>query len=80
MLGGIIVQLGTFTRYRYKKYVLNNILVASSLYSILAVEFLIRYVKDRPVRRTDTARGELDKRVKLMICGLSFSTVCLFIR
>ncbi|KAF9464056.1 RTA1-like protein [Collybia nuda] len=72
MLGGIIFQMATIT-----------------IYVICAIEFFVRYFKRRPVRsvplnaadgKESSIRGYMDKRLKIMSIGLSFSTVCLFIR
>ena len=50
---------------------------------MLASEFLLRYVKDKPVhdyRLPEFKRGYLDTKLKLQIFGLCFSTICIFIR
>ncbi|RXW22085.1 hypothetical protein EST38_g3773 [Candolleomyces aberdarensis] len=73
MLGGIAFQLAVIV-----------------LYAICAVEFVVRYVKDWPLRAVKTVdsqaslqisgRGELTKKLKVMLCALAFSTIVLFIR
>ncbi|KAJ2935027.1 hypothetical protein H1R20_g2080, partial [Candolleomyces eurysporus] len=73
MLGGIAFQLAVIV-----------------LFAICAVEFVVRYVKDWPLRAVETvdsqaslqisARGELTKKLKVMLCALAFSTIVLFIR
>ncbi|KAL4243408.1 hypothetical protein ABKN59_001269 [Abortiporus biennis] len=58
-------------------------LAAISIYSILATEFLIRFLYDRPVRRknVESSKGnQLDRKTELMFTGLAFSSVLLFIR
>ena len=51
------------------------------LYATLGTEFILRYVKDRPIRKfTEPIRRLLDDRMKLMLGALVFSTTCLFIR
>ncbi|KAH8116115.1 RTA1 like protein [Phellopilus nigrolimitatus] len=65
MLGGIVIQM-----------------IAITIYVSLAAEFLIRYYTRRPIRQGDTDEEEnaLDRKSKLMIFGLGFSTLCIFIR
>jgi hypothetical protein len=70
MLGGIVLQL-----------------VSLIIYVICAVEFFLRYVKDRPIREITTnqtskeqPRRQMEARTKIVISGLAFATVCLFIR
>ena len=86
MLGGIAFQLG-------KSCPAKSLIPASQtlpgmiiLYSIMAIEYCVRYSNDRPIRHlsmkhTDfLARGELVHNVKLMLAGLALNTTCLFIR
>ena len=54
--------------------------VAITLFVICAVEFLIRYSIDRPVRKSPTVRGVLDKRLKLMLLGLLINVIFIYIR
>jgi len=69
MLGGIALQM-----------------IAITIYIGFAVEFFFRYFNDNPVYDTSASSVEggkptqLDKRMKIMIFGLMFSTICLFIR
>ncbi|PAV21959.1 hypothetical protein PNOK_0191600 [Pyrrhoderma noxium] len=65
MLIGIIIQM-----------------VAIVIYVALASEFLFRYFTKRPVRNLNdkVVEGVLDRKIKLMIFGLSLSTLCIFIR
>ncbi|KAJ6451295.1 RTA1-domain-containing protein [Mycena sanguinolenta] len=49
-------------------------------YSTLAADFLFHYHTDRPLRLDSSGRGVLEGKVKIMICGLAFSTLTLFIR
>ncbi|KAI0058666.1 RTA1-domain-containing protein [Artomyces pyxidatus] len=65
MLGGIVFQL-----------------VAIVAYATLATEFLIRYIQDRPVygRLVASRREVTDPRLKLLLLGLSFLTLLIFIR
>ena len=51
------------------------------------MEFFLRYVKDRPIREITTnqtskeqPRRQMEARLKIVISGLAFATVCLFIR
>ncbi|KAJ7037219.1 RTA1-like protein, partial [Mycena alexandri] len=52
------------------------------LFSALTVDFVHRYLRDRPVRveATAAARGALTPRLKIMLAALAFSTTTLFIR
>ncbi|KAJ7691544.1 RTA1 like protein-domain-containing protein [Mycena rosella] len=50
------------------------------VYCILALDFLLRYNQDRPLRSTSSGRGLLDSSVRTMILALTFSTLVLFIR
>ncbi|KAJ7728349.1 RTA1-domain-containing protein [Mycena metata] len=50
------------------------------LFSALTVDFVRRYLHDRPVRVESTARGALTPRLKIMLAALAFSTTTLFIR
>ncbi|KAI0040112.1 RTA1-domain-containing protein, partial [Auriscalpium vulgare] len=66
MLGGIIFQL-----------------VAIICYTALAAEFLLRYVKDKPFERRNAPnqpRGRTNKRMKVMLGGMSLMTLFLLIR
>ncbi|KAF8878929.1 RTA1-like protein [Infundibulicybe gibba] len=72
MLAGIIFQLVTIT-----------------VYAFCAAEFFIRYIKDAPLKRKSSlevnggwpsARGLMDKHLRIMSIALVFSTLCLFIR
>ncbi|KAK0462876.1 RTA1 like protein-domain-containing protein [Desarmillaria tabescens] len=80
MLGGIVFQL-----------------VVITCYAILATEFLIRYLQNRPIyarigstaaRQSEVTlpsneqyfRGDLSRKIKLMMIALSFNTLCLYIR
>ncbi|GJE99943.1 RTA1 domain-containing protein [Phanerochaete sordida] len=58
-------------------------LVAISVYMLLATEFVLRYLKDRPVRPALVAAvgpRTLDTRMRLMLFGLGLSTLAIFIR
>ncbi|RDB18398.1 Uncharacterized protein C17G6.02c [Hypsizygus marmoreus] len=63
-------------------------LVTISVYSILAIEFFVRYVYDRPVASNRNGSSEtitslkspMTPKLKTMSIALAFSTVCLFIR
>lgn len=57
---------------------------AISVYVILAFEFVYRFIRNKPLRAT--AEGfkrrpeQLDANIKLMLFGLGFSSLCVFIR
>ncbi|KAF8990476.1 RTA1 like protein-domain-containing protein [Cyathus striatus] len=65
-------------------------LVAIVVYALLAMEFFLRYLHDKPVRNIAThftssrkpieVRGEMTRRLQLMSGALIFSTLSLFIR
>lgn len=57
-------------------------LASITVYMALAVEFILRYMYDRPLRaaeRTDTGYA-LDRKMQLMMAGLALSSVCIYIR
>lgn len=50
---------------------------------VLALEFVIRYLNDRPVRNREThiaVPNTLTTPIKLMLFGLTFSSTVIFIR
>ncbi|KIM74097.1 hypothetical protein PILCRDRAFT_815278 [Piloderma croceum F 1598] len=70
MLGGIVLQL-----------------VSLVVYVTCALEFYLRFLKDRPIREISTSNAEkgeikrpMDTRMMIMMGGLAFSSLCLFIR
>ncbi|KAJ6486972.1 RTA1-like protein [Mycena sanguinolenta] len=67
MLGGIVFQMVTIT-----------------VYAFCAGEFLVRYLNNSPIRRdaaTATLKpAPLNRNLKILVSGLVFSTLCLFIR
>ncbi|KAF7348771.1 RTA1-like protein [Mycena venus] len=72
MLGGIIFQMATI-----------------SIYILLAAEFFLRFFTDKPLGGREAVyhslnagrgRGEVDKKMRIMIGALSFNTTCLLIR
>ncbi|KAF8161965.1 RTA1 like protein-domain-containing protein [Mycena galopus ATCC 62051] len=50
------------------------------IFSILALDFTQRYIRDRPVRKSGSPRGVFVPRLKIMLAALGFSTTVLFIR
>ncbi len=91
MLGGIVFQLGESAISLRRIRRLNTVLVIIVLYSFMSTEFLFRYVHDRPVggfpaSQSQTTlggadfRGEMDTKIKIMVAGLGFNILCLFIR
>jgi hypothetical protein len=57
------------------------------VYVTCALEFYLRFLKDRPIREISTSNAEkgeikhpMDTRMKIMMGGLAFSSLCLFIR
>lgn len=69
VLGGLVFQLSILT-----------------LYCILAIEYCVRYMRNRPPQRFTMEqrsfldRGELTRKIQLMLAGLALNSVCLFIR
>ncbi|TCD70330.1 hypothetical protein EIP91_003959 [Steccherinum ochraceum] len=66
MLGGIAFQLGCI-----------------SIYMALAAEFVMRYLWDRPARNVDVSKHTthaLTQKLKLLLIGLTFSSIVIFIR
>ena len=87
MLGGIVFQLGLsivpMIAFENVAYVIQPAVIV--LYSVLAVEYYIRYHKRSPVRDRNKEnrvqpRGEYTGKLMLMTCTLAFSTTLLFIR
>lgn len=58
--------------------------VAITIYVALASEFVLRYLYSLPIRTVPKAEAydeqPLDKKTKLMLIGLTFSSVTIFIR
>ncbi|KAF7367020.1 hypothetical protein MSAN_00961200 [Mycena sanguinolenta] len=50
------------------------------IFTALASDFSLRYIRDKPIRTSGTPRGALTTRLKLMASALAFSTVVLIIR
>ncbi|KAJ3558819.1 hypothetical protein NM688_g699 [Phlebia brevispora] len=59
-------------------------LVAIVVYMTLASEFIMRYLRDRPVRKISRGKHEalhaFSRDYEMMLFGLTFSTTCVFIR
>jgi len=59
-------------------------MIAVTFYMILAVEFIVRYVNDKPFQRANnqppTGNYFLDKNMKTMLSGLAISSVLIYIR
>ena len=53
---------------------------AVCIYLLLAVEFLLRYAYDRPVRRSNAARPPVSRGIKLMVLGLGIDGLFILIR
>ncbi|KAH7106600.1 RTA1-domain-containing protein [Auriculariales sp. MPI-PUGE-AT-0066] len=54
---------------------------ALTIYSLLAIEFLVRVALDRPLRSLNlSSRGDMDNKVKSMIAGLIIGAIFLFVR
>lgn len=53
-----------------------------TFYMILASEFVLRYLFERPLRPSEkrTTGYTLDRKTELMLVGLAFSSLCIYIR
>lgn len=89
MLGGIVFQMGSLSFMNDELGILNrrnslHILTAAiSVYVALAVEFVLRFLYDRPVRKMDSETDPkrfVDQKTKLMLFGLGLSSLFIFIR
>ena len=87
MLGGIAFQLGmSFLKLRQGLHLCFTYLAMIVIYSVLAIEYCVRYSHDSPVRHfgmkqaDSLARGEMVHNIKIMLAGLALNTTCLFIR
>ena len=86
MLIGIVIQMGKCQlKFTYLIFLILYCKVAISFYVLLASEFFLRFKYQRPVRTkaylaVDPSRRQINKKMKWMLIGLSFSTVCIFIR
>ena len=83
-MGGIAFQMGEpFANLDVLTTLLNYLDPAAiTIYVALAVEFIPRFLADRPVRKIEQLPGPriFDLRTKLMLLGLSFSSLTIFIR
>ena len=83
MLAGIVFQLGEFDSFHCRTFT-HFLAAAIVVYMALAVEFIYRYLHDRPVRKVSVERlvdlHYLSRDYKLMLLGLGLSTICIFIR
>jgi hypothetical protein len=84
MLAGIVFQLGKQYPVKERELLRKNIIVALVVFSTLLTEYFIRFFQNRPLRARATAtllrKRPWDGRLKLAAFGLTFSTICLFIR
>lgn len=59
-------------------------MIAITIYMILAIEFIFRYLSDKPFQRRDndppTGHYVLDKNVKMMLIGTAFSSLAIYVR
>lgn len=59
-------------------------MIAVTFYMILTVEFIVRYLRDKPFQRPNndppTGNYHLDPKMKSMLLGLAVSTVLIYIR
>ena len=59
-----------------------NATVAITFYIVLATEFVLRYLYDKPIGgRPNVKTGyALDFKTKQMLCALAFSSLCIYVR
>ncbi|TFK26902.1 RTA1 like protein, partial [Coprinopsis marcescibilis] len=53
------------------------------VYTVLALEYFVRYIQDRPTSNNAPQIPEekaLTKKIKIMLLAMAFNTICLFIR
>jgi len=59
-------------------------MIAVTFYMILAVEFIVRYLRDKPFERPNndppTGNYQLDAKMKNMLFGLALSSILIYIR
>jgi len=59
-------------------------MIAITIYMILAIEFIYRYLTDKPFQRPDndppTGNYFLDKNMKAMLFGSAFSSIAIYVR
>ena len=59
-------------------------MIAITIYAALAIEFVFRYLTDRPFQRPDneppTGNYFMDKNMTAMLYGATFSTLALYVR
>ncbi|KAG6849098.1 hypothetical protein H0H93_011318 [Arthromyces matolae] len=88
MLGGIAFQLGIpkplLPSTVYSTEDLSTAVIV--IYSFLAAEFFVRYLSNKPFHKSDssteslTFREPMTCKLKIMSFGITFCTLCLFIR
>ena len=59
-------------------------MIAITIYMVLAIEFVYRYLNDKPFQRPDneppTGNYFMDKNMKAMLAGSVFSSLALYVR
>ncbi|KAJ6458326.1 RTA1-domain-containing protein [Mycena vitilis] len=50
------------------------------IFSVIALDFTWRYIRDKPLRASSSARGVFTRRLRIMLGALAFSTIVLVIR
>jgi len=59
-------------------------MISITIYSFLAIEFVARYLKDKPFKRANnqppTGNYYIDAKLKMMLVGLGISTVLIYVR
>jgi len=59
-------------------------MIAIAMYLVPAIEFIFRYLRDKPFQRSDndppTGHYLLDKKMKMMLSGAAFSFLAIYVR
>lgn len=84
MLGGIFFQMSTFVSKSEPQLMyhrVNHLIpVALICYSILGIEFIVRCLRDRPIRPRPGPKLGMMRMAKIQLTGLIVMTVFIFIR
>lgn len=85
MLAGIVFQMGKLTTVgSYIRIAQTTSSAAITIYVTLASEFILRFLSNNPISKPETKEEyqvqPLDKQTKLMLLGLAFTSITIFIR
>ena len=82
MLAGIIFQTGVLSADGMPDSNAHSVAAAITLYVVLGAEFLYRVVHDKPIRGRDIINTgyTFDRKMRLMVGSLIFSSLCFYVR